>query len=130
MRPRLLTLLKYGDLPTARRLAMDVGMTWLVRNIDSSMGHLANVSEYIKEYSSDAPCGRVRTPGFGHFKPLTPRQGQIAQWIVMDLKHRASDVLDVGCADGSFLLAIRNSVKHGIGIDLWTEGIRVAKRAC
>lgn len=130
VKSRLLTLLKCGDLPEARRLAECVGFNWLVRNIDSSKGHVDSMEEYVREYSSDAPCGRPRTAGLCHFKPFTLRQKQIAQWIVMDLEHRASAVLDVGCADGSFLLGVRNSIRRGTGVDLWTAGIRTARHAC
>src|SRR4029077_14239542 len=94
VKPQLLKLLKCGDLPTARRLAECVGMTWLVRNIDASKDHIESVVEYIREYSSDAPCGRPRKAGFGHSKQLSRRQNQISQWIVMT-QERASHVLDV-----------------------------------
>lgn len=128
--PNIAALLKCGDLINARRLAEGDGLTWLVRNIDASRGHVESVVEYTREYSSDVLCGRLRTPGFGHSKQLSPRQSQMAQWIIMKPQERASHVLDVGCADGSFLLGIEKWVKRGTGVDLWTSGIRAAKVEC
>lgn len=127
--PMIKWMLAIGDLPGARALAEKSGLAEIVKNIDLSTNHVRDKSRYRDIYSSSAPFGRPRTAGLLYFNNFDPRQAQLARLITED-RGRTLRVLDVGCADGSFLLGISKQIVHGIGVDLWSDGIREARKAC
>ena len=115
--------LALGKLDLALEEAKKNGFNELAKKIESSL--LKDKNSYLKHYEQNnnrVPGAQV-TAGWG----LDGRQSCALSHIV---ELSADSLLDIGCADGSFIFNClhKNVIKQGVGVDAWKEGIAWAKQ--
>ena len=125
--PDVVNLLTLGDVDGARAAAAKQNLPRVTEMIERSMAHLEDESRYVQIYSANELEGQVRVPGRFHMSPFDERQREMERLV---LRAARPEVLDVGCADGSFLLGIASRIRRGLGVDLWKEGLEAARNAC
>jgi hypothetical protein len=124
-REQVINIFGSGDVPCALKLAEFYGYADLYENFKKAVEHVSDLILYHDHYRQNN--GRI--PGAqieGNGGPDSRQR--VALNHLKDLG--AFNLLDIGCADGSFCFFSlkEHIVNSAIGIDPWEEGIAWAKR--